>query len=194
MQQAFTDPMTWIVCGAVVALILGIRYWYASRRHGFKASDGARFVWHPGGGFTDGEGAAVTDPARIQQLTQDWEAIAARTQRQTATIMKWRFLIMAVIGLAGLGGGGFYFFSQPKVAELDCPQISDQAKSLYDARPPAITEISDVREVSRTAGDNGELRCTGHAKFVDGSEGLLYMRAYRSEGNIMISASGSGFE
>jgi len=194
MQTFLNDWGPWLAAGAAVVLIMAIRYWYGSRPHKFTAEDGAQYTWHPGDSFSDQRGAAVSDPARIAQLTHDWDELARRTERQTGAIMRWRFVAMAIIGVAGLGAGAFAIFSQPDPDELDCARISVEAKANIASVQPSISEIANVREVSRTPGDNGEVRCAGQVKFADGTEGPLYMRAYTADGNTMISTSGDRFE
>ena len=77
---------------AAVVLILGIKRWYASRPHRFKARDGQAFIWHPGYRFTDADGRPVEDEERIASLSEDWDELHARTARQTAAIQSTRFL------------------------------------------------------------------------------------------------------
>jgi hypothetical protein len=194
MSGFLDDWGPYLAAGVAVVAILGIRKYYASRSHGFKAADGARYVWNPDDSFTDSAGAAVTDPGRIAALTHDWEELARRTERQTSAIMRFRFLALGIIGLAGLGGAGYMLLAPPRVDDMNCSQISDQAREMYTSQQPAMNEIANVIEVSRTPGETGEVRCTGLAKFTDGSEGPLYMRAYKDGGNTMIASSGSGFE
>jgi hypothetical protein len=194
MQTFLNDWAPWLAGGAAVVLILAIRHWYGARPHKFKAEDGAQYTWYPGYSFSDHQGAAVTDPAQIAQLSLDWDERARRTERQTGAIMRWRFVIMGIIAIAGVGAGGFALFSQPKADDLDCDRISQEAKANYASIQPPIDEIADLREVSRIRGDNPEVRCTGQARFADGTEGPLYMRAYSADGNTVIWSSGSGFE
>lgn len=93
MDAATLDWLLPLAAGVgAVVLIMGIKRWYRSRPHRFKAADGRHYVWHPGYRFTDAEGRAVSDPERIEALTRDWDELHARTARQTAAIHSGRFL------------------------------------------------------------------------------------------------------
>ena len=93
MDEATLDWVLPIAAGAMaVALIMGIKRWYRSRPHRFKAADGLHYVWHPGYRFTDESGAAVEDEERVAALTRDWDELHERTARQSAAIHGGRFL------------------------------------------------------------------------------------------------------
>ncbi len=193
MQTFLNDWAPWLAGGAAVVVILAIRYWYGSRPHKFTAEDGAKYTWQPGYSFSDQGGAAVTDPAKIAQLTHDWDERARRTERQTWAITRWRFIALAITGVVGLGVGGFAFFSQ-NARDFDCDRVSQEAKVNLANLQPAVSEIANVREVSHTQGGNGEIRCTGQARFADGTEMQIYMRAYTADGNTTVETSDSAFE
>ncbi|HEX9931248.1 MAG TPA: hypothetical protein VGB08_00215 [Allosphingosinicella sp.] len=86
------DWMALAAAAAAVVLILAIKRWYASRPHRFRASDGRRYVWHPGYSFTDEDGRAVEGEEAVAALSADWDELHARTARQTAAIHGGRFM------------------------------------------------------------------------------------------------------
>lgn len=93
MDQTMLDWVLPLAAGAAaLLLILGIKKWYRSRPHRFKAGDGTICIWHPGYRFTDADGQTVSDPERIAALTRDWDELHERTARQTAAIHSGRFL------------------------------------------------------------------------------------------------------
>ncbi|HEX8525847.1 hypothetical protein [Allosphingosinicella sp.] len=82
---------------------------------------------------------------------------------------------------------------QPKVENLDCDEIADEAERIWakEEQPRKITEIRNPKEVSRT---EREARCTGEATWSDNSVGEVNLRAFESENGVMVESGNAPFE
>jgi len=68
-------------------------------------------------------------------------------------------------------------------AGLSCEEIARQATELSKSQPVQITQIRDLREVSKT---DTERRCRGMAETSAGTNEAVIVRGYEENGNQMV--------
>ena len=78
----------------------------------------------------------------------------------------------------------------PKVANMDCNEILNQAKRISQGQPTHIQNVENLHETSRQQTD---ARCEGNATMSDNSTGTIYLRAYEDNGNTIVAYQGTPF-
>jgi hypothetical protein len=89
-------------------------------------------------------------------------------------------LLIVIPALSGCGG----------LANLDCDDAAERARSLSQDRPIRIVSIAKARETTRSGTD---LRCTGDAILADGGTAPVYIRAHEENGHVDVAYQGVPF-
>ncbi len=99
--------------------------------------------------------------------------------------------------LVGLGAAvsaviaaGLVAACAPSVASMNCDRIAEEAKQISQGQALKITNLTNVREVSRT---ETEARCQGSATMSNNATTDMYLRAYRHDNGTMVEYSTQPF-